>query len=97
MVIIAPHETLLLGVWSVTTHGMKADATCSRIDALVQGVIIKVAARAGAWDQLFRDPSDGRLWELTYPQSEMHGGGPPCLKAMSSQQALSSFGYSASV
>ncbi|SFM17144.1 Immunity protein 27 [Bradyrhizobium sp. NFR13] len=31
---------------------------------------------ASGWDTLFRDPVSGALWEITYPHSEMHGGGP---------------------
>jgi hypothetical protein len=94
---IAPLETLLLGVWRTTSHGIEADETCARIDALVKDHLKQLGSRDGGWTQLFRDPSDGRLWELTYPQSEMHGGGPPSLKVISPQEALSSFGYSGSV
>jgi hypothetical protein len=32
-----------------------------------------------AWETLYRDPNDGRYWERTYPHSDWHGGGPPCL------------------
>ncbi len=29
---------------------------------------------------LYRDPADNRLWELSYPNSALHGGGPPMLR-----------------
>jgi hypothetical protein len=77
---IAPNETTIEG---------------ARAAALVQSELVKLASRVDLWTQLFRDPSDGRLWELSYPQSEMHGGGPP--RFISPQEALSSFGYSGSV
>jgi len=97
MAAIAPDETLIRGAWFMTTRGMETDAACSRIAALVQTRLIKVATSSDGWNQLFRDPADGRLWELTYPQSSFHGGGPPCLKLMSPHDALRSFGYSGSV
>ena len=36
---------------------------------------------------LYRDPNDNRLWELIYPQSEMHGGGPPELRNLTFNEA----------
>ena len=33
----------------------------------------------------------GRLWELTYPHSEMHGGGPPRLRVMTRQAAAAKY------
>ena len=32
------------------------------------------------WTVRYVDDSTGDLWELTYPHSECHGGGPPLLK-----------------
>jgi hypothetical protein len=37
------------------------------------------------WETLYRDPATGAPWEVTFPHSEMHGGGPRQL----SQIALS--------
>ena len=36
----------------------------------------KVAVDASGWLSLYRDPVTGDLWEVSYPQGEMHGGGP---------------------
>jgi Immunity protein 27 len=54
-----------------------ADAVCDRIEELIQKHLEKVATTG--WDTLYRDPQDGRHWELLYLHSEMHGGGPPTL------------------
>jgi len=43
----------------------------------------KVGHDIGGWDKLYRDPATGALWQLTYPHSEMHGGGPRHLAAIS--------------
>lgn len=32
------------------------------------------------WTIEYRDRPDGSLWIMDYPQSELHGGGPPRLR-----------------
>ena len=70
-------ETALVGRWILHRTGIVADDTCQRIESLVLGKFIKLADSIDGWSSLFQDPSDGRLWERTYPQSAMHGGGLP--------------------
>ena len=41
---------------------------------------------------LYRDPGDGRYWELAYPNGEMHGGGPPSLIMLTEQEAKTKYG-----
>jgi hypothetical protein len=36
---------------------------------------------------LYVDPTDGRYWELTYPQGDMQGGGPPQIRVVSEEDA----------
>jgi hypothetical protein len=36
---------------------------------------------------LYVDASDGRYWELIYPDSQLHGGGPPTLRNLSEASA----------
>ncbi|MEI6200518.1 MAG: Imm27 family immunity protein [Enhydrobacter sp.] len=50
-----------------------------RIYGLIGGRFQKLGHSGDGWDTLYRDTVDGRFWELTYPQSHMHGGGPPRL------------------
>jgi Immunity protein 27 len=92
MLALAPDETLLVGGWSATSRGVEADAICQRITALVEGGLVLLAASPDGWARLFRDPSDGRLWELTHPQSAMHGGGPPCLRNITDDAAFVTYG-----
>ena len=54
----------------------------TRIQQLIRDELVKI----------YRDPKDARLWELSYPQSEMHGGGPAKLTCISSQLAETIFG-----
>ncbi len=74
-------ERELVGGWVADARGPVADSTARRIEWLTSAVLEKVADSPdhGAWETLYRDPADGRLWERTYPQGELHGGGPPRL------------------
>ena len=46
----------------------------------------------GGWSALHFDPADGRLWELTFPESRLHGGGPPLLHVVSEEEAREKYG-----
>ena len=92
---IDSQESALIGQWIPDGSRVVADATCRRIESLVASHLVKVAHSADGWSALFRDPADGRLWEHTYPQSDLHGGGPPCLICVSLAQARANYGYEA--
>ena len=87
-------ETSLIGRWVEVNGQISADAVCERIKWLTSHYLKKVATSKqwGAWETLFQDPADGRYWEQTYPQGEMHGGGPPALKCLSQEQAKAKYG-----
>ena len=87
MSLLEPHESLLIGNWNEKKGKVVADDVCRRIEALVREHLEKVAAREGGWTVLFKDPNDGRLWELSYPQGELQGGGPPRLALLSPESA----------
>lgn len=89
---IAPNETLLTGKWVLSQGRVVGDATCERIDKLIGGYLVKLGHDQSGWDTLYRDPKDGRFWELIYPQSEMHGGGPPELRYLSPEEAAPKYG-----
>jgi hypothetical protein len=47
----------------------------------------KLGTDQSGWDTLYADPATGKFWELTYPQSHLHGGGPRELLEISSLAA----------
>jgi hypothetical protein len=47
----------------------------------------KLAGDASGWLNLYRDPVTGDLWEVSYPQGEMHGGGPRQLARVAAADA----------
>jgi hypothetical protein len=75
------HEKDLVGKWVMQDSKVVADVTCRRIDWLIANRLTKLGTslNGGGWETAYEDPRDGRIWEKTYPQSEMHGGGPPRL------------------
>jgi hypothetical protein len=86
------NDICLIGDWNVQRGLVEADETCKRINWLTTEKLIELATDASGWDVLYKDPKDGRYWELTYPQSHMHGGGPPRLTWLSNEQAIAKYG-----
>jgi hypothetical protein len=86
-------ESLLVGRWDFDGSTNRADHVCQRIEWLTRQHLTKVASSPqwGDWEILFQDPADGRLWELTYPQGELQGGGPPQLQTISSAVAKTKY------
>jgi hypothetical protein len=72
-----------------------ADATEQGIEWLTRQKLERIANDWSGWNTLYRDPRDGRLWELTYPQGEMHGGGPRRLHVLSRDEAAAKYSHAA--
>jgi hypothetical protein len=80
-------ESRLLGKWKLVDGDVVPDATCQRIEELISTALIEVASSTDGWGILYIDPLDGRYWELSYPDSSLHGGGPPALTCLSVNEA----------
>ncbi len=77
---IASDETTVEGRWVSETGRVVADHACKRIENLTSSYLSQTAQDGSGWFTLFRDPVDQRLWERDFPQSHLHGGGPPRLR-----------------
>jgi hypothetical protein len=84
---IQANITALVGRWILDGGRVVVDDTCKQIEALTRTHLIKIDNDRSGWLTLYRDPDDGRFWELDYPQSELHGGGPPRLRVISLEEA----------
>jgi Immunity protein 27 len=91
---LQPEEIMLSGRWIVENGEAHGDAVCDRIAWLLSNRLRKLAdsRQWGAWQTLYQDPDDGRYWERTYPQGELHGGGPPQLQSLSKEEAKQKYG-----
>ena len=63
------------------------EADNKRIETLIKDYLVKITTDETGWDVLYQDPEDNRYWELTYPESELHGGGAPVLRHLSVVEA----------
>jgi len=88
----AEHETELVGQWLAGSRRIRADAICERIGWLVSQYLVPLGADTGGWDELYRDPETSHLWERTWPQPQMHGGGPPRLARIGVEDARAKYG-----
>jgi hypothetical protein len=84
---LKPNEIELQGSWEFVGNSMKADNISERIENLVSSYLIEISEDESGWNKLYQDPEDKRYWELSYPESEMHGGGAPLLKSLSLNEA----------
>jgi hypothetical protein len=90
---LQPNENDLIGKWIKVGGHVDGDDTDKRIDWLTSEILKKLAVTDGGWATLFRDNSDRRYWERTYPQSAMHGGGPPRLTCISEEEARKKYDF----
>jgi hypothetical protein len=95
MTALLPHETELTGLWIEIGGQVRGDAVCDRIASLTGGIldIVQDHPTSGGWVKLYRDKEDGRYWERSYPQSELHGGGPPRLRWISDGAVEKEYGF----
>jgi hypothetical protein len=89
---LQPDEVFLEGKWEEKDGSVKKDTTAIRIEWLINHWLKKLATSDGGWTVLYQDSTDQRFWELTFPHSAWHGGGPPALRCLSPQEAKSKFG-----
>ena len=90
---IKPNETIIDSDWTIESNKIAHEESIQireRIYQLTHFYLENITKPD--WDTLYRDPADHRLWELTYPKGEMHGGGYPRLSYISNEEAASKYG-----
>jgi len=60
------------------------DEACNRIAWLIENSFAEIESLN--WEIIYKDKTDDRYWLLTYPKSEIHGGGPPSIECISKEQ-----------
>lgn len=90
---IAGDETKLTGSWVRKGDLIVEDENCIRIRFLITDYLRRVTSDWSGWEVLFQDPLDNRYWELTYPHSDWHGGGPPALFCLNESEARKKYAF----
>lgn len=89
---IKAEETILKGGWKLSGgKSMEADSVSKRIEWLITKYLIEVGEDESGWNKLYQDPEDNRYWELTYLESQTHGGGAPQLENIAPQEAAKKY------
>lgn len=94
--ILSSNEIRLVGSWVEKNGSVVRDSVCERIQWLTDSYLEQVAVDGDNWSALYRNPDDSSYWELTYPQSHRHGGGPPALQRVSKEEAYKRYGIEVS-
>ena len=89
---LRPEEVELVGQWLDIGSRIVADGVAARIRWLIDERLEPLAVAPAGRGGVYRDPADGRLWELLHPYPEMHGGGPPMLRVISAADAMARYG-----
>ncbi len=92
--LIQPGETVLQGLWIDLGSRMEKDMSWQRIEWLVTEHFEELACLEDSQDRLYRDPTDGRLWELFSVRPELGEQSPPHLAVIAPQTAAERFGVS---
>jgi hypothetical protein len=92
---LRPDETQLDGSVVVENGRPIKDAIWERIRELTENVLTRICTDWSRWSTLYRDPQDGRFWELIYPQSATHGGGAPSLRLVEKSDVDVKYGVNA--
>ncbi|UFH59579.1 Imm27 family immunity protein [Sulfurovum mangrovi] len=83
---ILSEETIIEGQWQSNGKEIIVDDVCKRIEWLISEVLEEIGVDTSGWKTLYQDPKDNRKWVLYFPQSEIHGGGPPALMVVSDDE-----------
>ncbi len=75
-----PDEVEIRGGVQEVGNRIVPDAATQRIRWLRTQYLELVSTSDDGWTARYLDPADGRIWELVFPHSSTHGGGPPLLR-----------------
>lgn len=86
-----PKENELRGRLIFSEGKIIYDDVNRRIEKLINNYLVFIKTDKSGWIKLFIDPDDNRYWELTYPESEIQGGGALYLRNISKDEAIKKY------
>lgn len=72
----------IIGKWIFQDGKVLADENCSIINLMIENDLIEFETSDDGWTKRYKG-NDETIWELSYPESHLQGGGPPKLTAIS--------------
>lgn len=75
-------EVEIRGLWFADGGRMTSDDACKRVQRLTAEYLQEVARAKRGWEKLYRDPVDGRYWEISYPFGGGQAAGPATLRCV---------------
>ncbi len=88
---LQPFETKLQGTIIEKDGSPNFDGVAQRIAWLTENYLTYLTSDETGWFSLYRDPSDNRLWEKTFADSQLQGGGVPVLSVVTDAQAAEKY------
>lgn len=89
---LEPFESELIAGAEMRDGRLVPDEAAMRIARLTESHLQQIGVTDAGWSVLYRDPDDGRLWEHTYPESNLQGGGAAVLRVLSKEEARRRYG-----
>jgi hypothetical protein len=71
-------EKEIIGRWLFKNGKVVADSNCNLIESMIKNDLKEIEVSEDGWTKRYQE-RNGSIWELTYPESHLHGGGPPKL------------------
>jgi hypothetical protein len=69
-------------VWIMAGAHIVAGGDSETINDWLATKLEKITTEKSGWVTLYRNRESGEFWEMSYPNSEMHGGGPRLLTCL---------------
>ena len=79
-------ESPLIGQWIILEGQVIGDEACKRIEWAIENELEEVCSDASGWETVYRNFDQSQYWLLSYPQSELQGGGPPKLESIGTNE-----------
>ena len=68
----------IIGKWIFKNGKVIADSNCNIIESMIKNDLTKLESNDDGWTIRYKG-NDGGIWELSYPENHLQGGGPPKL------------------
>jgi hypothetical protein len=68
----------IIGNWEFKKGKIIADLNCQLIESMLKEDLSEFKTSEDGWKKQYKGKEDD-IWELTFPQSHLQGGGPPKL------------------